>query len=392
MPKNHIFLIPTLMFGVFALLTMELGAMGIIPIIAQTYQISVADAGWVVSIFALIVALCGPILPTFFTKYDAKKILIICLSIFATSSFLSAFCTNFILLLILRALPAFFHPIYLAFAFSIAQNSLSPDQAPKAVSKIFMAISAGMTLGVPLTSYVASYTNLAVSFIFFAILHAIALLATIMIIPSQKQTQKSSQKEQFKAFKNPIVWICSLIVIAFFGAMFGFYSYMSEFLLNVSNLSFTFISVLLLVYGFGNVLGNSIAGKVLVKSPEATLKIVPLLFIALYLALFFSGETQIFVTTLLAILGIVAGVGSNMSHFIITQPLPQSKEFANGLYISTANIGTTLGTFLCGLFISFNGSRFGVLASVLLSIFGIVLLLIRTRLLEQKETNGLDNH
>ena len=167
---------------------------------------------------------------------------------------------------------------------------------------------------------------------------------------------------------------------------------MSEFLLNVSNLSFTFISVLLLVYGFGNVLGNSIAGKVLVKSPEATLKIVPLLFIALYLALFFSGETQIFVTTLLAILGIVAGVGSNMSHFIITQPLPQSKEFANGLYISTANIGTTLGTFLCGLFISFNGSRFGVLASVLLSIFGIVLLLIRTRLLKQKETNGLDNH
>ncbi|WP_034291068.1 MFS transporter [Helicobacter sp. MIT 11-5569] len=383
--KNHSLLISTLMFGVFALLTMELGAMGIIPIIAEVYQISVADAGWVVSIFALIVAFSAPILPLLVAKYDAKKVMILCLFVFAASSLLAAFCSDFIVLLILRAIPAFFHPIYCALAFSVAANSVSHDQAPKATSKIFMAVSAGMTLGVPLTSYIASNTNLMIPFVFFAVLNALALLATLIFIPSSKQTQKASQKDQFATLAKPIVWVCALVVIAFNGAMFGFYSYMSEFLLNISQLGFDIISALLLVYGLSNVVGNSIAGKALVSIPNATLRIVPLALIALYIALFLGGNVWQFAAAILVVLGIVAGVGNSMSHFVMTQPLPHAKELANGLFISAGNIGVTLGTALCGLFISLNGSRFSVLAAVLLSILGICLLLARQQLLAQKD-------
>ncbi|MDE7317420.1 MAG: hypothetical protein K2N12_06820 [Helicobacter sp.] len=71
--KGMGFFFLTLTFGVFALLSMELGIMGVLPIVAEKYDISVADAGWAVSIFALIVAITAPILPPLMTRYDAKR-------------------------------------------------------------------------------------------------------------------------------------------------------------------------------------------------------------------------------------------------------------------------------------------------------------------------------
>ncbi|EOG9236453.1 MFS transporter, partial [Campylobacter coli] len=53
----------TLCLGVFGLISMELGVMGIIPLISEKFGVSVSDAGWSVSIFALIVMCCAPIAP-----------------------------------------------------------------------------------------------------------------------------------------------------------------------------------------------------------------------------------------------------------------------------------------------------------------------------------------
>ncbi|WP_334085841.1 MFS transporter [Helicobacter typhlonius] len=381
MIKTNPLLLPTLMLGVFALLSMELGMMGVLPIVAEVYNVSVADAGWVVSIFALIVALVAPILPPLLTKYDAKKVLLFCLLVFSVSSFLAAFCTNFIVLLILRAIPAFFHPIFCAFAFSMAADSVPHNESPKAIAKIFIAVSAGMTLGVPLTSFIASNTSLEMSFIFFGVLNALSLLATLLFIPNQKQEQKAPQNEQFKVLAKPIVWVSVIVVMLLNGAMFGFYSYMSEFLLNFTQVSFNLISALLLIYGLSNVIGNFIAGKSLVSAPNATLRIVPLSLIVLYNALFFGGGNVWGASVILIILGIFAGIGNNMAQFVVTSPIPEAKELANGLFISAANIGITLGTSLCGLFISLNGSRFVVLAAVCLVILSIIFLMLRGQIL-----------
>lgn len=384
MTKTNPLLLPTLMLGVFALLSMELGMMGVLPIVAEVYNVSVADAGWVVSIFALIVALVAPILPPLLAKYDAKKVLLFCLFVFSVSSFLAAFCTNFIVLLILRAIPAFFHPIFCAFAFSMAADSVPHNESPKAIAKVFIAVSAGMTLGVPLTSFIASNTSLEMSFVFFGALNALSLLATLVFIPNQKKEQKASQKEQFKVLAKPIVWVSVIVVMLLNGAMFGFYSYMSEFLLNFTQVSFNLISALLLIYGLSNVIGNFIAGKSLVSAPQATLRIVPLSLIALYVALFFGGGNAWGASVILIILGIFAGVGNNMAQFVVTSPIPEAKELANGLFISAANIGITLGTSLCGLFISLEGSRFAVLAAMCLVVLSIIFLMLRGQILKSR--------
>ena len=148
---NHLLMF-ILTLGVFGILNTEMGVVGIIPIIAETFGVTVPDAGWTVSLFALIIAFSAPVVPLLFSRVNRKTVMVLALSVFVISNLVSVFTTNFTVLLITRAIPAFFHPLYVSIAFSTAASSVSREDAPKAVSKIFAGVSAGMVLGVPVTS------------------------------------------------------------------------------------------------------------------------------------------------------------------------------------------------------------------------------------------------
>lgn len=383
--NSSIFMLPTLMFGVFSLLTMELGAMGLTPIIAEAFGVSVSDAGWVVSIFALIVAFTAPVTPLLAAKYNPQKVMLVCLAVFTLSSLAAAFVSNFLLLLILRAIPAFFHPIYCALAFSTAANSVAPHESIKATSKIFMAISAGMTLGIPLATYIASLSSLEFTFIFFALLNALAFVATLFFVKTpQNKAKIKSQKRQLYILAKPVIWLSIAAVIFSIGAMFGFYSYMSAFLLEVSKLNFALISFGLFVYGLSGVFGNYLAGKLLLNNPTKLLLALPCIMLVLYLLLFAFGSFGLLSLCILTILGVFAGILNSGTHFMLLEPAARAKEFANGLFISTANIGTTLGTIVCGLFISLEGMPFAVLGAVSFIILAFIVIYLRAKELYKK--------
>lgn len=99
--------------GVFGILSTELGMMGIIPIVSQNFSVSISDAGWCVSIFALVITFCAPIVPLLCANFNPKKLMLICLAVFILSSLTSAFVGEFWQLLILRAIPAFFFILFI---------------------------------------------------------------------------------------------------------------------------------------------------------------------------------------------------------------------------------------------------------------------------------------
>lgn len=58
---NHLLII-MLAVGVFGIITTEMSIVGVLPQITQKFGISTAQAGLLVSIFALVVAISGPFL------------------------------------------------------------------------------------------------------------------------------------------------------------------------------------------------------------------------------------------------------------------------------------------------------------------------------------------
>ena len=78
---NHLLMF-ILTLGVFGILNTEMGVVGIIPIIAETFGVTVPDAGWTVSLFALIIAFSAPVVPLLFSRVNRKTVMVLALSDF----------------------------------------------------------------------------------------------------------------------------------------------------------------------------------------------------------------------------------------------------------------------------------------------------------------------
>lgn len=128
--KRSSLLVLILTIGVFGIINTEMGVVGIIPMIAETFNVSVPTAGWTVSAFAFVVAIAGPIMPLLFSGVNRKKVMLLALSIFVISNIISMITTNFTVILIARIIPAIFHPIYVSMAFSVAASSV-PKKKPQ---------------------------------------------------------------------------------------------------------------------------------------------------------------------------------------------------------------------------------------------------------------------
>ena len=184
MKKNSSLLIFILTFGVFGILNTEMGIVGILPLIASQFDVSIAEAGWLVSGFALVVAAAGPTMPLLCSRMNRKTLMLTAGGIFIVSNVVSAFAPSFAVLMIARVIPAAFHPAYVSMALTEAGKAVKPEESAKAVSKVFIGVSAGMVLGVPVTNLIADRFSFMAEMLFFAAVNALAFLMNIFFLPS----------------------------------------------------------------------------------------------------------------------------------------------------------------------------------------------------------------
>jgi len=374
-PNNLLIFILTI--GVFGILNTEMGIIGILPSLAEHFNVSVSKAGLLVSLFALVIAVSGPTMPLLFSGINRKKVMLLVLGVFVVGNIVSIFTTNFTIALIARVIPALFHPIYCSLAFSVAAASVSKEEAPKAVSKVFIGVSAGMVVGVPIASFIASTISLQMAMVFFAVVNAIAFLATLLFVPSMPVTEKLTYGAQLSVLKKFITWQSIVAVIFLNSAIFGVYSYLAEYLKTVTNMSSNTITIMLFVFGGANIIGNVLAGKLLTKNALSSVVFFPFVLGAVYILLYLFGHLSVPMAIITLIWGIIAGVGGNINQYWIMSSAPEAPDFANGLFLTSANLGTTIGAAIGGLFISGLGTEYVVLVGILSVILGSLSIFLR---------------
>lgn len=370
MTKNNL-IVFILTIGVFSILNTEMGVIGILPIVASTYNIEISVAGLLVSLFALAVAVSGPILPLLLSKYNRKMIMIISLGTFFVCNVISAFAGSFWLVLVARVVPAFLHPVYVSLSFVIASSSVSEKEAPKAVAKVMVGVSAGMVLGVPVMSYIANLFSLEIAMLAFALVNLIALALTIIYVPSMPVKEKMSYGSQLKILKDINLWWALIAVILLNGANFGVYSYLADYLERVSLLSTEFVSITLLIFGLANILGNVIAGRLLSQRPLSFVGIYPFLLTVLFLVMLFLGNMGFVIMGIVLIWGILVGCAANINQYWITRVASNVPDFANALFLVATNVGTCIAAFVCGIFIDEFGINNVVLGGILFTVLSI---------------------
>lgn len=377
MTKRNNFFICILALGVFGILTTEMGVIGILPLIADQFNVSVSKAGLLVSLFALVVSVSAPTMPLLFSGINRKKAMLLVLGVFVLGNIVSIFASNFTILVLARVIPAFFHPIYCSLALTVAASLVSKDEAPKAVSKIIMGVNVGSLLGVPIASFIASETSLEMAMVFFAAVNAIAFIAILIFVPSMPVKERLTYGAQLSVLKKPVLWLAIVTVIFINSAIYGVNSYIAEYLQTISNISGKILSFTLFVFGMASMIGNVIGGRLLVKSVIKTAIFYPIILGIAYMLSFITGKFTVPMMITVLLWGMLFSIGSIISQHWITSAAPEAPDFANGLFLASGNLGITIGTAVAGAFISGMGTQYVVLEGVLFLILSLGFILLR---------------
>lgn len=377
MDKNNL-IIYIMVLGTFGILSTEMGVVGILPQIAEYFNVSITQAGLFVSMFALTISIFAIFMPVIFSKYERKKTFILVLTVFTVFTAIGAFVKDFNIALICRIIPAMFHPIYCSLSMTVAAEIVDPDKAQDAVSKVIMGVSAGMIIGVPITTFLASHLGYQYAMLLFTAINFIVLILTILFFP-KIPGKEDSYLSQISAAKTGVFLISVLGVIFLNAGMYTGYSYISEFLNVLTHIVGTNLSIVLLLYGVASIIGNWLGAKLLDRDSRKIILASPIVVSIILFGIFTVSSQTIPTVIFINFWGLFAGIINDISQYLMVSAAPQAPEFANGIFLSMGNVGVTIGTTIAGFVVAGIGVRYVMLFAILVLVFDLILLFTRTQ-------------
>lgn len=372
--------------GMIGIITTEFGIIGILPQIALYYGITIDKAAYLLSAFALVIALTGPFMTLLLSGFDRKKIMLTTIFIFFFSTVVSAFSPPFWLLMMVRMLPAFLQPVYIATAIAAAVASGKKSEENQLMGIVLGGIALAMVTTVPFATYLASIFSWQVSFYIQTIVSALALIAIFKIMPSGDVPEKKSYGSQIKILKDKKFVLSTAMNFFMIASWFSTYSYFADYLAKTRRLDTASISYMLLLFGVVGVFSNWLSGRMLTKNITKTVAFFLSGTVIIPLILFYSGDSFEATIIVVVIWGFFyAPCFLNASAYMISAA-PKSLEFANSLATSFGNLGVFLGTAAGGLIIAqsaisnipWAGMGFGILS---------LLMVVCRSVLEKKNRN-----
>ncbi|NMM89191.1 arabinose ABC transporter permease [Rhodococcus sp. SRB_17] len=373
-------LIPVLALGVFGIITTEMGIIGVLPQISEKFGISTSSAGWLVGVFALVVAVTGPFMTLVASGINRKTVLLVAIAVFAVSNLVYATTSSFEVMFAFRIIPAVAHPVFFAVALASAVRSVPPEKAAAATTKVFAGVTVGFAFGVPLTSYLAENFSVSTAFVFGAGINVLAFVGIMALLPSSPVTQQMSYGAQVGILRRPRVWLTVISVMFVFSAMFSVYGYFAEYLGDVTGMSGSWISAMLLAFGVVMIFGNFVFGAMLGKSVVRTVVAFPVLYVVVYVLIYLVGPHSVPMIVGVLIWGVVHSGGLVVSQSWMGRDAVDAPEFGNSLFISFSNLGITVGTMVGGWFLGHLGTRQLVWAGVLFAVLGLMTITARLAL------------
>ncbi|MEJ5103907.1 MFS transporter [Chryseobacterium sp. MYb328] len=353
-----------LALGAFGIITTEFGVVGILPTISRQFGVSIDTAGWLLSAFAITVAVSSPFITSFTSKINRKFLLCLVMSIFVLSNIISAFSTNFTMLMIARILPAILHPLFWNISIAIAFK----EKGAKGVSTVMLGLSLATVLGIPMTTYAADlFHDWKASFFLSSGISLIAFIGLLVFIPSIPAEKEKSGQNQLTILKNPFLWMNLISTIGTLAAMFSSYTYLTAYLEEITRMNGAQISIMLLLFGGMGTLGNWLMGIALSRNVRLTTRLFLLLLISVQVLAYFMGGVFIPMVIIVSFWGMIHTGGFLVSNIRTTQNIPHhALEFVNSLLTSSFNIGISLGAFLGGIVSAYYGVQYVLSVSVLL--------------------------
>ncbi|MGC3945446.1 MAG: MFS transporter [Chryseolinea sp.] len=339
-----------LLLGGLGIGTTEFVMMGLLPVIAQNFGISIPQAGHFISAYALGVVIGAPILVIFSGGIPPKRLLIMLMIMFTVFNALSGLATGYYSLLALRLLSGLPHGAFFGVGAVVASRLAEKGKEAQAISIMFAGLTIANLAGVPLGTFLGSHVSWRYTFLLIGVVGLVTVLSLQLWMPKLSAAKKENLAQQFNFFKSPESWLIIATIAIGTGGLFCWISYISPLLTEVSGFSANSVPYILAFAGLGMCIGNLVGGRLADKySPTRTAFALLIVMSFTLMLVATTAEYKILSLTMTFITGVVAFTLGSPIQMMMIQSARGSEMFAAAIAQACFNIGNALGAYLGGL-------------------------------------------
>ncbi|MDO4436858.1 MAG: MFS transporter [Coriobacteriaceae bacterium] len=368
----------------FTLGCSEFIVIGIQPEIAQTFEVTLAQTGLLMSSFSITYALATPILALSTGRFARRPLFIAYCALFCLGNLAAVVASSFIMLLAARVLIGLVSGALLAVGVTYIPELAGMKRISLCVSLVYAAFSVAMVIATSSGRFIAATLDWHIAMVGTFVMAVLICGALVLILPRTGATDApATAREQLPLLTDPRMLSGMAIFVFGVGSIYVFYGYVTPYLENILGFGTLEASAALMAYGgmcfVSNLLSGLLDTRFGVKALLATFPIQG----ALLLALWALGDSMPWAFAVILGIGLVMYIVSTpcVSLFMNTASAeyPQALTLASSLEPTAFNTGIAFGTAVGGAVISGPGMEFVGLVGALFSIvaWGLTALTVR---------------
>lgn len=330
--------------------TTEFTIMGLLPDIAKSLQISIPEAGHLISAYAFGVVVGAPILIGYSVKFPPKKVLIVLMMIFTLFNALSAIAPDYNTMMIIRFLSGLPHGAFFGVGTVVATRLAAKGKEAFYISLMFTGLTVANLAMVPLVTYIGHAFHWRWYFAIVAVIGLFALLFLKLWLPMLETNENTHFMEEMKFLKKKQSWMVLMITAIGFGGLFTWFSYITPLMTVVSGIKENQMAYVMILAGAGMVVGNLVGGYLSDRlSPEKTCVLLLFLMMSSLVGVFFLSEYQNISLVLTFVCGALSMSVAAPINIMMMKAAPKSEMMAAAFMQAGFNCANALGAFLGGI-------------------------------------------
>lgn len=341
------FVIYVLGFSVFCMNTTEVMISGLLPALSHQFAVSVPTVGYLVSVYALGMAIGGPVMTVASLRLPRKTALVSLMSVFILGQALGALSTDYWVMFAARLITAFAAGAFFGTGASVCVAITGTQLRARGLSIMFGGLMVAQVVGLPAATLAEQHLGWRASFWGVDILSVICLAALTVCVPRIETAGHLDLRAELGAFRNGRLWVAYATNALSVGAVFATFSYLSPILTNLAGFSAAVVPLLFVGYGLATIVGNILVGRFADRFSVQILLYGQAALVAVLIFFALEAHIQATAVTALVMLGLV-GLPLSAARGARIMAVSNNRPLVSTMATAMVNVGIIIGPWLGG--------------------------------------------